>query len=613
MVSMVMSGSKQIVSRILYTVLLAIFFIASNHKAISGDLDEQAWGTICGRVALCILFALIIAWRMREPIPMKTSRLRSESLLVILFVGILSYPLISQYSFLGKSVDHVFHHVWRRHSEQGKNTAWGLLNKFPAVFESYRKQHFNTPREYINIDSLIKVYGLRISPTRKVAMGKNGFFYEGFGSRKVEKGIIEQFDNISDYMGLIPFTDSELRQWKRTLEERRYWLKLKGSEFVFVLAPTKAFVYPEYLPAKLNRRKAVTRYEQLVEYLINETDIYFIDLLPALLKAKEQHQYPELFYRSDFHWNFFGSFFAYQEMVGKMEEFFPEQKLTPLALDSFELDINSHWYHKRFIHMLGLPPYLHTNEHYITMVPKPGNLLREVPAVPETGVQDVKAVKDKIFNTSGEALDIRLIKSPAAEAKAILLLGDSFLQKSELYFAANFQRVLSYRTIVNFPTHIFSFEQPEIVLQEILNMYILRKPPENSSGIKMAYLQQNYFDEKREKTVFYSKIFADQGKPLERIDKGGKLDLPEFTLAETDEIVICRLALENKSEAELFIQGQQQDAESVDLFKLRILPGSSEIFFEIPHARLEALFFIEDKDGNRLPKIKEFELVKVSD
>jgi hypothetical protein len=249
-------------------------------------------------------------------------------------------------------------------------------------------------------------------------------------------------------------------------------------------------VYPEFLPDSLQKlAKGTRRYEQLSSYLRENAKVHFVDLLPALLEEKNKRDDPLLFYKTDFHWNFYGSLVAYQEIIRKMARFFPDYPLDPLTLDDFTVKIDEHWAHHRFMNMIGLPEQLHKNEHYLTMVPKSGTPLYGLADLPPEGIHDVYPPKSTITNSRGESMQIRTVCNPAAPIPSILLLGDSFMEKTVYYFSAHAQKVFNRRTVVNFPHEIFSYAKPTVVIQEILNMFLLRPPPENLSGIRQPYLE----------------------------------------------------------------------------------------------------------------------------
>jgi len=586
--------------------LIISFLVFCNYSRLTEDYQTADWSSLAVRVSLILVLAFFAGFRVREFLSWKTSTDRRNSLLIILFLTVLFYPFLSHVSFLSTSVKSVSAHVWRKQHQKDVTAVVNSFKAFPGVYKEYRRQHLKLSRAFIHLDSLVKVYLLGVSPNTKIALGKNGFFFEGYGARKVEKGIIEKFDNIADYMGQIPFSEDDLRQWKRTLEERSYWLKQQGSEFVFVLAPTKGFVYPEFLPDKLTSKKAETRYEQLSRYLREETDIYFVDLLPALLDAKKEREYPFLFYKTDFHWNYYGSFVAYREVIRKLRDFFPQYATIPLEFDDFEMDINEKWAHRRFMQMIGLPVFLHKNEHYITMVPKPDNVLSTVKALPAEGVHDVNHDKTTVTNSRGEKMDILLIRNPEAPVPSVLLLGDSFFEKCILYFSSHFQEVYNYRTIVNFPRNIFRFVQPSIVVQEILNMFILRAPPVNPLDMQMAYLQHKY---NGAESSFYVATKHERASFGRHVNPGSAsaVLLPQVKMMNSQPVV-AKLSVHTDNEGVIVIQ-QGASGKNNSKGEYPLVAGENDIYIELPvNTAISRLSFSWKELKQDQPQVMGFEL-----
>ena len=54
------------------------------------------------------------------------------------------------------------------------------------------------------------------------------------------------------------------------------------------------------------------------------------------------------------------------------------------------------------------------------------------------------------------------------------------------YFNAHAKTVYNYRTITQFSPEPIKYLQPQLVIQEVLNMYILGSPPSNAAEIKPA-------------------------------------------------------------------------------------------------------------------------------
>lgn len=180
---------------------------------------------------------------------------------------------------------------------------------FPARFEAYLNDHFGFRREGIQAFNYLQVKCLRRSPEEKVILGREGWLFYA-GDRSIE-----------DHRGLITLTPEELAKARLVLENRRDWLADQGVRYVFVVAPSKHSIYPEYLPGFLARRGGWTRFDQFVEYMGRESDLELIDLRQTLRFKKEDER---LYRLSDTHWNPRGAFWAYREIMHLVNRWFPE-------------------------------------------------------------------------------------------------------------------------------------------------------------------------------------------------------------------------------------------------------------------------------------------------
>lgn len=344
----------------------------------------------------------------------------------------------------------------------------------------------------IFLNSTIKIFGLGFSPTSKAIVGKDGMFFEGYGDRRVEDDQVDSFDNITDYMGLIPFSDEELKAWQICLEERYYWLKANGIDYVFALAPTKALIYPEKLPDSIlkvkNRVNKPTRYEQLVQYLQEHSVVPVVNLKKALLQAKQtQDSESFLYYKTDFHWNYYGSFIAYQAIVKTINQAYPQYALTASSIDQFSIKKKTDWVHKNFMGVLGLNPNKHKNETYLTFQPKPESIYSHIDSFAKKGINDhsIPPHLPKIYR--GHKL--RLLENEQGKMSSLFIIGDSFSEKYFGYFSAHAKKTYNFRTVYSFHPEIYTDFKPDLIVQEVLNMYLLQKPPTNPKNIKQARVQ----------------------------------------------------------------------------------------------------------------------------
>ena len=101
---------------------------------------------------------------------------------------------------------------------------------------------------------------------------------------------------------------------------------------MFVVAPNKPALYPEYMPRSINRVTEQSRLQQLTDYLARESDLTFINLRNRSSTRKPKHR---VFHKTDTHWNAYGAFTGYQELMKPIQAWFPEVKVP--TLDDYEL------------------------------------------------------------------------------------------------------------------------------------------------------------------------------------------------------------------------------------------------------------------------------------
>ncbi len=297
-------------------------------------------------------------------------------------------------------------------------------------------------------------------------------------------------------MGLIPFTESELEDWLICLEERYYWLKEQGIDYVFALAPTKALVYPENLPSRIFKLKTkfnrATRFDQLILYLKERSVVPVVDLRTHLIAAK-QHTIKKgpnddllLYYKTDFHWNYYGSFFAYQAIIDEINRVYPKYQFVASQLEEFSIQKRSDWVHPAFINSLGLDPAEHRNETYLTFFPKPESIYSGIGDFGKKGISDYSSPPYLIKAYGGKNVRYRMLENENAEVPLLFVMGDSFTGKYFGYFSKHAKKTIRFRSVYNFQPDIYKELSPDLVIQEILNMYLLDKPPVNPEGIKGA-------------------------------------------------------------------------------------------------------------------------------
>jgi hypothetical protein len=118
------------------------------------------------------------------------------------------------------------------------------------------------------------------------------------------------------------FSEDELKRCKEDLEHRRALWARNDTRYLFVVAPNKNTIYPEFLPDYIRAYRGRSRLQQLREYLrTTGSPVDILDLHAALLADKPKG---DLYFRQDTHWNGRGYFTAYEAMCRVLSRWFPE-------------------------------------------------------------------------------------------------------------------------------------------------------------------------------------------------------------------------------------------------------------------------------------------------
>jgi alginate O-acetyltransferase complex protein AlgJ len=193
---------------------------------------------------------------------------------------------------------------------------WAAKRAWPDAASHYFEDHFAFRSALVSWQAALRFRWLHVSPSSDVVVGQDGWlFYAGDGGDE-------------DYASAVPFTDADLEQWRRTLQHTYDWLKARGIPYVFVIAPDKYAIYPEYLPASMHRVGRESRTDQLVRHLARTTNVPVLDLRPSLLAAKPAER---LYHLTDTHWNERGAYVAYAAVLRALHQ----QGLAPLPRTAF--------------------------------------------------------------------------------------------------------------------------------------------------------------------------------------------------------------------------------------------------------------------------------------
>ncbi len=314
-----------------------------------------------------------------------------------------------------------------------------VKDAFNAV-ERYVSDQFGLRSLLTSIYGFIMYYALRSAPRDAVLIGENGWLY--YSGKESEYAM-------DDYRGLIQLSDAYLQGAAGYLQARKNQLAAQGIRYIFVLAPDKQSIYPEFVPARLNVVNTYRRIDQFLDYMHAHTDVDILDLRAPLREAKATGM--QVFFRTDTHWNTPGAYAAYQAITR--------------ALD---LPASVGWRPVPILHtgdigkLMGLPPTEMT-----VYYEKPDACAKE--GSPELAVTLPYYVESHNFTCT------------AADGRALVFY-DSFMDRVQVFLSENFGQTtfIKARYAPEIADPLVRLVQPTIVIEEIverrLNSYFDYSP-----------------------------------------------------------------------------------------------------------------------------------------
>lgn len=245
-----------------------------------------------------------------------------------------------------------------------------------------------------------------------------------------------------NFQGTRQFSSAALASLQRLHEERRDWLAQRGIKYLFVVAPDKQTIYPEYMPAWLKSMRQPTKLDQFIGYMREHSTVDVLDLRPALREAKG---IAPTYYKTDTHWNAFGGFIASKEIVRALPD---KSGIELLSSNSFEFKKTS-FNQGDLANMLGMD----VRENDLALVPK-----TNLPPIMETKAH------------YGNLIPFRSTTNATARG-ACVVFSDSFGPALIPFLGYRFNTVTCFWNGGGFDTNIIARLRPEVVISEIVERH----------------------------------------------------------------------------------------------------------------------------------------------
>jgi hypothetical protein len=258
---------------------------------------------------------------------------------------------------------------------------------------------------------------------------------------------------LGQHTGAVRLGSDEKAQWRETLAGRVEVSERLGVVWSCLVAPDKESVYPEHLPAEIvpaERRPVHEFLETAAE--AGAPVAYALDWLERAKRG------PELYAKTDTHWNYRGSYVAYRAFCDLV------------ARQGLEVDV------------VGEERLRWREEEY------EGDLGGKVLPAPQVGVMtevDVAEPEARLAFDSGVVNHGWVVRfEKAAAGRTCVLFGESFAYFLLPYLKETFERLVFVHTSMFIP-EIVEREKADVVLSLPLERFLIRPPDDEDAFAKL--------------------------------------------------------------------------------------------------------------------------------
>lgn len=282
--------------------------------------------------------------------------------------------------------------------------------EYPTLWEQYFADALPYRDFLIEFDSVLKYYGGE-SASESVIIGEDGWlFYEG---------------ELNDYKRNNLYSEEKLEMIKNDVLETQKYFDEKGIEFILFIAPNKASIYGDnYMPEYIQHYNDISRTQQLVDYVKENTDVTIIFPEKELKQMSELYPDKSLYFHLDTHWNYLGGYFGAKELL---------EELDVEIADYAELEIREvnepcfFWNGYDLANMMGMTNILTKDVNYVIEEPRSADV---------TYIGDVRN-DIEVFNTFSRSY------SNALDERKVFFCRDSFGEAMMPFLASHFKEVYS--------------------------------------------------------------------------------------------------------------------------------------------------------------------------
>jgi alginate O-acetyltransferase complex protein AlgJ len=317
------------------------------------------------------------------------------------------------------------------------------LLSFPAQFEAAFNDRFGLRAFLVRTQALAKFYWLRMSPSSKVVLGRDGWLY-----------LAESMD---EYRGIRRLPRARIKRWIQEFKAKKAFFESRNIKYLVVIAPNKETVYPEFLPTTIQQIRKRLYIDDLMKASPADFRPSILDLREPLISAKGIGR---LYVRTDSHWNQLGAAIASDAIINRLSSWFPELQARPNQYVFETRTSNS----GDLAQLMGLQDRLREEAIMISQVPQ---------SFHPASLRSRTKMEKILFNEAVESRD-------GKQRRHAIITGDSFTGALNTFLPAHFRRTLQIRPVVSYQDPFFQSiieaEKPDVYIELVVDRHLANPP-----------------------------------------------------------------------------------------------------------------------------------------
>lgn len=270
------------------------------------------------------------------------------------------------------------------------------LKSYFQKYEEYFNDHFGFRKLFLRLLALYKYNFFDTTINSTVMIGKENWLFDNY------------YKQLLQYRGKAYFNATNLVAIRRYLTKKKQLLAKRGIDYLYVIAPNKHSIYPEYFPSDFHPA-GETYIDTFVKYMKETSEVDILDLRPSLIDNKDKGK---LFHYTDMHWNSLGAFYGYQAIIKKLAPKYPSIKM--IGLHQLEI-IENKFFSGGLAGLMGLTGVITETEH-------------------------IYKLKNKTVSTAegGQRGNAHYAKNNNYSGPRVLMFHDSFTRKLKPFLSESF-------------------------------------------------------------------------------------------------------------------------------------------------------------------------------